>query len=465
MGEKTREFDRSIVEGPISGAVWKIAWPTVVQNIIGGLQGIIDHVMVGHLVGFTGNAAIGVAFQIFLVVVVFLGSLFTGMAVLVARFAGAGDAKAVNRAASQAFLVAIFLSIGFVAPVGYFMAPVLLGLINAAPEVQKEAISFLRIMFVFNFGMMMFYMLGSGLRAAGDAKTPLRLGVTMTLMNIGLNVVLIRGLGPIPSFGTAGAAMGTVISGGIIAIYSVTQLFRGVWVLDFRHVSWKPDWEVIRALFRFGLPAGMQGIAMNIAGVLILRFVGSTVDSAAAQAAYAIGYTELFSFVTWTSVGLMGATSAVAGQNLGAGKPERVGAAVHAANRIGLAIAATIGLLFFLIPSQLLMVFGMTRPDVVQIAIRLLAFLSISGLFITTALTYTGGLQGTGDTKSPLYISLISQFALPIGYMTIVSSMRQLVPSDIWLAIVMGHALRCLLSVVRFRQGRWRTIALGVKPA
>ena len=88
----------------------------------------------------------------------------------------------------------------------------------------------------------------------------------------------------------------------MIAVYSVIQLFRGAWVLDFRHVSWRPDWEIIRALFRFGLPAGLQGIAMNVAGVLILRFVGSTHSSAAAQAAYAIGYTELFSLVTWTSV-------------------------------------------------------------------------------------------------------------------------------------------------------------------
>lgn len=457
-----KAFDRSIVEGPIGPAVWRIAWPTVLQNVIGGLQGIIDHVMVGNLVGFTGNAAIGVSFQIFLVVVVFLGSLFTGMAVLVARFTGAGDAGAVNRAASQAFLVAMVLSVGIVAPVGYFAAPTLLGLINAAPAVQAEALSFLRIMLVFNFGMMMFFMLGAGLRAAGDAKTPLRLGVVMTAMNIALNVVFIRGLGPIPSFGTAGAAMGTVISGGSIAIYSVIQLFRGTWVLDFRHVSWRPDWEIIRALFRFGLPAGLQGIAMNVAGVLILRFVGSTSSSAAAQAAYAIGYTELFSLVTWTSVGLMGATSAVAGQNLGAGKPERVGQAVHVSNRFGLAIAATVGVLFLSIPTHLLALFGMRDPDVVRIGIQLLAFLSVSGLFITTALTYTGGLQGTGDTKSPLYISLISQFALPIGYMSLVQAARPLVPGDVWLAIVMGHALRCVLSVWRFRQGRWREIRLGV---
>ena len=77
-------YDRSIVEGPLRPAVWKIAWPTMLTNIIGGLQGIVDHVLVGHLVGFTGNAAIGVAWQIFIVVIVFINSLFTGMSVLVA---------------------------------------------------------------------------------------------------------------------------------------------------------------------------------------------------------------------------------------------------------------------------------------------------------------------------------------------------------------------------------------------
>jgi len=242
-------------------------------------------------------------------------------------------------------------------------------------------------------------------------------------------------------------------------------MFRGAWVLDFRHVAWRPDWEIIRALFRLGLPAGLQGIAMNVAGVLILRFVGSTASSAAAQAAYAIGYTELFSLVTWTSVGLMGAASAVAGQNIGAGQPERSVQAVHAANRFGLAIAVTVGLLFLVIPRQLLALFGMQEPEVVRIGVQLLAFLSVSGLFITTALTYTGGLQGTGDTKSPLYISLISQFALPIGYMSVVQFMRPLVPSDVWLAIVMGHALRCALSIWRFRQGKWRTITVSLRGA
>src|SRR5712675_2956346 len=106
-----RKLDRSIVEGPLPHAVWMLAWPTMLQNIIGGLQGVVDHALVGHFVGYAGNAAIGVSFQIFLVVMVFVSSLFTGMGVLVARFAGAGDVEKVNRTVYQAFLSALGLSV------------------------------------------------------------------------------------------------------------------------------------------------------------------------------------------------------------------------------------------------------------------------------------------------------------------------------------------------------------------
>src|SRR2546430_5823943 len=100
-------------------------------------------------------------------------------------------------------------------------------------------------------------------------------------------------------------------------------------------MSWRPDWRIIRELFRFGLPTGVQGIAMNIAGVLLLRYIGSLAQSAQAQAAYAVGYTELFSFITWTSVGLMSAAATVGGQNLGAGRPDRAVHGVHVAPRVG----------------------------------------------------------------------------------------------------------------------------------
>jgi len=458
-----RRYDRSIVEGPLLPAVWRIAWPTMLQNVIGGLQGIVDHVLVGHYVGFTGNAAIGVSWQIFLVVIVFISSLFTGMSVLVARFVGAGDEEKVNRTVYQAFLTAAGLSIGILAPIGYLLTPWLLDLVNAAPEVQSEAIPFLRIMFVFSIGMMIFFMLGGALRSAGDARTPLRLGITLTVLNIVLNVILIRGLGPIPAFGTPGSAIGTAIASGLVALYAMWKLWHGGWVVTFpRGGPRRPDWSIIRALFRFGLPTGIQGIAMNVGGVMLLSFIGSLAHSAAAQAAYAVSYTQLFSLITWTSVGLMGAAAAVAGQNLGAGNADRASQAVHVAARIGLASAAAVGAVFLFFPRQLLAAFGLNEPLVVELGVQLLRILSLSGLFIAVALTYTGGLQGTGDTKSPLYISIISQVAVPLGICFVLRHMGMLQPLGIWLAILTGHVTRCVLSLLRFNQGKWRAIRVDL---
>ncbi|MGH7472170.1 MAG: MATE family efflux transporter [Longimicrobiales bacterium] len=451
------------MEGPLARAVWKLAWPTMLTNMIGGLQGIVDHALVGHLVGYTGNAGIGVALQIFVVVIVFINSMFMGMSVLVARFAGAGEEDKVDRTVYQAFLTAVGLALLVMAPLGYVFAPGLLDLVNATPAVKAEALPFLRIMFLFSSGMLVFYMLAGALRSAGDARTPMILGIIMTVLNLVLNVILIRGLGPIPAFGTAGSAMGTSIASGLVAVYALTKLWRGGWVVSFpRQHGFAPDWSIIRSLFRFGLPSGIQGIAMNVGGVLLLAFIGSLAQSAAAQAAFAVSYSQLFSLITWTSLGLMGASAAVAGQNLGAGNPERASQSVHVAARFGLSGAAFIGFFFLFFPRQLLAIFGMSEPAVVEIGVQLLRVLSLSGLFIAVALTYTGGLQGTGDTRSPLYISIVSQIIVPLGACFIIQQIGSLDPIDIWLAILAGHATRCTLSMLRFSQGKWRSIAVEI---
>jgi putative MATE family efflux protein len=459
-------YDRSIVEGPLLPAVWKLAWPTMLTNIIGGLQGMVDQALVGNLIGYKANAAIGVSMQMWLIVIIFISSLFTGMSVLVARFAGAGDHDAVDRTVYQAFITAIGLAVLVMAPIGYFAAPWLLDRVNAAPEVKAEALPFLRLMFVFSGGMLVFFMLGGALRSAGDARTPMVLGITLTVLNLVLNIVLIRGLGPIPAFGTKGAAMGTCIASGLLAVYALFKLWHGGWVVSFpRGHGYGPDWTIIRSLFRFGLPAGIQGIAANIGGVFMLAFIGSLAQSAAAQAAFAVCYTQLFSLITWTSIGLLGAAAALAGQNLGAGKPDRAAAAVHVAAGIGLSSAAIVGALFLLIPRQLLAVFGMHDPVVVGIGVQLLHVLSLSGLFIAAALTYTGGLQGTGDTKGPLYISIISQVVLPLGICFVIQQTGTLQPIHIWIAILIGHATRFSLTLLRFNQGRWRNITVSIGDA
>jgi Na+-driven multidrug efflux pump len=329
--------------------------------------------------------------------------------------------------------------------------------------VQIEALPFLRIMFTCSIGMLIYFMLSGALRAAGDAKTPMILGVVMTVLNLIFNIIFIGGLGPIPSYGTAGSAIGTCLAAGIVGVYSIYKLWNGTWVVAFPKSGYAPDWKVIKKLFKFGLPAGIQGIAMNFGGVLMYGFMGSLVEGKATQAVYAVAYSQLFLLVTWSSNALMGASATVAGQNMGAGHPDRAVRGVKTAAAFGLGGAIVVGLFFFFLPRPLLAIFGMTDPAVVDIGVQLLRVLSVSGIFIAMALAYTGGLQGTGDTKSPLYISIISQVALPVGICFLIQQSGMLRPIHIWIAVLVGHFTRFVLSFLRFHQQRWRSIEVDIE--
>lgn len=459
-----KKYDRSIIEGSLPKAVWKIAAPTMLTNAVAGLQGLIDHLLVGNLLGYKGNAAMGVSWQIFLVIIVFISSVDIGKNILVARFVGAGEPDKVNRTVYQGLLTTLFISFALIAPIGYFAAPALLNLVNAEPGVQAEALPYLRVVFLFSFGMMVYFLTSGALRAAGDAKTPMILGLVMTILNIILNIIFIRGFGPIPSYGVMGSAIGFCLSTGLVGIYSIYKLWSKDWVVTIHNQNgFAPDWKIIRRLFKYGLPAGFQGIAMNIGGVLLLSFIGSLEQSAAAQAAYAVAYSQLFSLVTWTSVGLMGAAATVAGQNLGAHQPERARDAVNIAARFALGGATVLGIFYFFFPGQLLGFFGMNDSAALEIGTTLLRILSLSGILVSVALTYTGGLQGSGDTKSPLFISIISQVVIPLGICFIIQQTSKLEAWHIWLAILVGHTTRCILSVWRFHQGKWRDIKIDLE--
>ena len=203
---------------------------------------------------------------------------------------------------------------------------------------------------------------------------------------------------------------------------------------------------------------------MNIGGVFLLAFIGSLAQSAPAQAAYSVSYTQLFSFVTWTSIGLMGAAAAVAGQNLGAGRPDRTAAAVHIAARIGVAGAAIVGLLFFFIPGHLLAIFGIQDPAVVPIGAELLGPERLGPLHFRGADLYRRP-PGHGRHQEPaLHLDRVADPA-PARHLFRDPADRHAQPIHIWLAILAGHATRFSLSFFRFGQGKWRGIAVDIEPA
>ena len=127
-----------------------------------------------------------------------------------------------------------------------------------------------------------------------------------------------------------------------------------------------------------------------------------------------------------------------------------------------MAVAVGVGIVFLAVPGALLGAFGMEDPTVAALGSQLLAFLSVSGVFVAVALTYNGALQGTGDTRGAMYISLVSQLALPLAVCWVLQESIGLEPHHIWLAILLGHMTRCVLGVVRFRRGHWRGIEVEI---
>ena len=457
-----KEFDREIVSGSILRSVWKLTWPIALMQLINGSAGFVDHILVGRYVyspDSAANAAIGVAWQLFLVVVVFMASLFSGMGVLVAQYAGRQDRETVSKIVYHTFLAALLFQMFFVLPVGWFAAPWLLNLVNAEPGVQEHALPYLRVLFTCSLGMFLMFMTGGALQASGDPKTPLKLAVISTILNISLSAALIVGYGPFPQLGAVGAAVGTVIS-PIPSIIIVISLFlRGKLMFGLpEKLTLLPDFLTIKRVAEIGIPTGIQAVLLNIGGAALIGYVGSLPNSEAAQAAYTICYTQWFSLVTFTAFGLRAASATLIGQNIGAGFLARGKTAVGVTALIGAFWASAVGVVFWTIPEALMGVFSAGQEPVLSYGVSFLQLLAFSGVFLAMTLAFTGGLQGAGDTRKPMWIALITQIGILLGICEAARQMDMLSTDVVWMAVLISHAIRFAMTYYFFKVGHWEAL-------
>ena len=459
-----KTFDQQLVSGSVVRSVWKLSWPVILMQLISGIHGFVDQVLVGNMVNYTANAAIGVAWQLFLVIVVFVSSLFHGMGIVIARYAGRQDGDAVNRVAYDTFLAAIYVLAFVVAPIGYFLSPYLLELANASAEVKVHALPYIRVLFTCSLPLFLMFMLNGAFMASGDPRTPLYLAVLTTILNVVLSYVLITGVGPIPALGALGAAIGTVAGPIPSVLIGLSIIVRHKTMIGPpKKYTLLPDLSVVRVVARIGLPSGTQAVLLNLGGAVLLGFIGSLEESAEAQAAYTICYAQLFSFVTWTGFGLRAACATLMGQNIGAGKPERGKAAIHVGAVIGLLWALGLGLLYWTIPQHLLALFDARDERVVSLGVSLLRYLTFSGAFVIVTLAFTGGLQGAGDTKRPMIIAFVTQILVLLGICYVFQLRGELSATVIWTAILMAHASRLILTYAIFRWGKWADIQVDIE--
>ena len=454
-----KPFDREIISGSRLRSVWKLAWPVVTLNLVNGSHGFVAHVLIGHFIGSAdkaANAAIGVGWQVFMVVVVFIVSIFQGMNVLIARYSGRQDRKTISEVFHSALLASVYCLVFVLAPLGYFLSPLLLRILAVAPEVHVHALPYLRLLFLCGTPLFLMFLLTGAFNASGDPKTPLKLGVLTTVLNLIISTLLITGAGPFPALGVRGAGLGTVLAPmvscalGVYLIYSRRMIIQPPARLRFL-----PDMRLLRTIVGIGIPTGMQGVLLNIGGVVLIWYISALPQSAAAQAAYTICYTQLFSLITWTSFGLRAASGTLMGQNIGAGNPGRGRECVQLAAALGTVWSVVVGILFWTRPGLLLGLFDATTGPVHEFGASLLAFLAVSGVMVTITQAMTGALQGAGATRPPLLIAFATQIVILLGLCQIFSVLGILSARLIWTAIFTSHASRLVLTALVFRTPDW----------
>jgi Na+-driven multidrug efflux pump len=286
------------------------------------------------------------------------------------------------------------------------------------------------------------------------------LGVLATVLNVVLSTILITGIGGGPQLGVRGAALATCIAPLISVIIAFFLLLRGKTIILFpKRLNLIPDVTVMRAVARIGLPTGVQGVLLNIGGVILLAYIGGLEEGAAAQAAFAICYAQLFSVVAWPSRGLRNAAATLIGQNIGAGKTRRGRTAVHVAAGLGALWAVGMGAtLYLLFPRALLGLFDATEEPVFGFGVILLRYLALAGVFLAAGLAYTGGLNGAGDTRTPMYIAFFTQIVLLLALCHVASTTGNLTAHAIWMFVFICHAARFVLTYAVFLRGRWTRI-------
>lgn len=404
-----------LTRGPILKTLIAFSIPMLIGNVIQSLNGSINAIWVGRLIGESALAATANANNVMFLL---FGSVFGfGMAttVRVGHHFGARDLDAA-RASFGTGLGFCTIIAAFAGIAGWFWTPALLRLLSTPEESQLQALAYLRVIFVIMpFGTISL-LVSMGLRGAGDAKTPLYAMILTVLLDIVLNPLLIRGFGPIPSLGIAGSAIATGTANFIGAAAMITTMYMRDLPLRLRgpelgHLI--PKSRELMFVITKGIPMGAQMLIISSAGLVMIGLVNR--EGLATAAAYGAAL-QLWNYVQMPSLALGSGVSAMVAQNVGAGNHSRVGRITLqgiAANVVMTGVL-TVALLVFDRP-MLVLFLGPDSPAV-PIARHMQMIVTWSFVLVGATMIQVGTMRAYGVVILPLLVLAVSLYAARLSF-------------------------------------------------
>jgi putative MATE family efflux protein len=455
-----------LVEREAARETVDLAVPAMLSAGIWVILRITDFLMVSVALSDAAVAALEFSFQYYIVGFNVAIAVSSGTISLVSRFKGAGDDAAADFVIKQSLWFAIPISAVLTAA-GWFYAEPLLDVLTDQAAVIELGSTYLSIVMLGLFFRFWTLIASRGLQGCGDTVTPMFVTGSVTLLNIGLNALLIFGLGPAPALGIAGAALGTVIANAIGAAVYVPMFLSDRFPIRFRLAGKQWDSDVAREILRVGTPLAGRRLIMTVGRFPFLYMLGLLGTSVVA--AFAIGrqVVQLARIPGW---GYSTSASALVGQHLGGGREAEAAHYGWQTVRVAVATQLVIAAVLAVFARPIAVLFGTEAVGQATWFIWVLA-LSVAGGSV--AQTLEGGLRAAGDTTWPLYGSAvgtalriaITALALPVGLTVANVGGVALAPglglglAAVFLAILVDIYVRAAINAVRFRSGRWRTVA------
>jgi MATE family, multidrug efflux pump len=445
--------------GSIARQVLFLSGPVLVEQSLLYLVGLSDTILTGRYLSEEHLAAVAVATYLLW----FMGSLMTivsvGATALVARMTGARQPGAARRICQQAIgLALIFGTATLVA--GQVGAPALIGALNLKGEAAASASMFLRVILLAAPLLACTTAGVACLRGVGDTRTGMWVMVLVNAVNVALSWSLVRGLGPIPSMGFPGIAIGTATSEAVGGLAVLAILARGRSGLRLDLLGLWPIWRESRRILRISLPAAGESLTNVVCQLWFLGLINRLGATSTAAHGVAIRC-EALAFLTVTAFSIAAGT--LTGQYLGAGRADLAAKAARTAWGIGVALLVVLGILIYVEAEAMFGLFlGGKQPNVVLEGVPVLRIVAFAMPFLATLNVLNGALRGAGDTRWPWAIVLVGYLGirLPLTYwltFPVDSGGLGLGLRGAWLAMFADLATRGVLVAARFLQGGWKS--------
>jgi putative MATE family efflux protein len=441
---------RDFTEGPVGRAVFILAVPMVLEQVMESVFAVVDVFVVAHL-GADAVATVGLTESFMTILYTLAIGVSIGAGAMISRRIGEKDVDGAAHTAAQVLLLGLLVSV-VLGALGALFASRLLALMGGSAGVQANA-TFTRIMLGCNASVVMLFLVNAVLRSTGDAAIAMRVLWLANGLNIILAPSLVLGLGPFPRLGIMGAAIGTTIGRGVGALWALSILTRpGSRIqLERRHFALDP--RLIARVVRLSASATFQvfiGMASWIGLTRILASFGSS-----ALAGYTIGI-RIVVFALLPTFGLANAAATMVGQALGARKPARAETAVWTAAKYAAVFLGVVGALFVIAAGPIVRIF---TPDaeVARFGIAALRTIACGFVFYAYGMVVTQSFNGAGDTRTPTWLNLFVFWMFEIPLAWLLANTLGMGPQGAFLAMTISFSILAVASSLLFRRGAWKS--------